>query len=116
MTSSTSVVAMAPFQRYWYWRGWRICYQVMPAIAPIADQPPLLLLHGFGASLEQWRDNIAELAQHRTVYALDLLGFGDSQKAATIFNADLWSEQVQAFWQTWIGRPVTLMEIGRAHV
>lgn len=71
--------------------------------------PPLLLLHGFGASLEQWRDNLADLAQHRTVYALDLLGFGDSEKAATLFNADLWSDQVQDFWQTWIDRPVVLL-------
>lgn len=96
-------------QRYWYWRGWRIHYQVTPAIAPQADLPPLLLLHGFGASLEQWRDNVAELAQHRTVYAIDLLGFGDSQKAATIFNTDLWSAQVHDFWQTWIGQPITLV-------
>ena len=59
--------------RYWYWRGWRIRYQVIPAAAPQPNQPPLLLLHGFGASLEQWRDNARVLAQSRTVYALDLL-------------------------------------------
>lgn len=96
-------------QRYWYWRGWRIRYQVLTTTAAQAELPPLLLLHGFGASLEQWRDNVAELAQHRTVYALDLLGFGDSQKAATIFNTDLWSDQVHDFWQAWIGRPVILL-------
>jgi len=95
--------------RYWYWRGWRIRYWVTPARSPQAEFPPLLLLHGFGASLAQWRDNIPELAQNRTVYALDLLGFGDSQKAATIFNTDLWSAQVQAFWQAWIGQPVALV-------
>ncbi|NEQ42676.1 MAG: alpha/beta fold hydrolase [Leptolyngbya sp. SIOISBB] len=95
--------------RYWYWRGWRIRYQVIPAVKPQADLPPLLLLHGFGASLEQWRDNVADLAQHRTVYTIDLLGFGDSQKAATIFNVDLWSDQIHDFWQTWIGQPITLI-------
>ncbi|WP_204139709.1 alpha/beta fold hydrolase [Halomicronema sp. CCY15110] len=95
--------------RYWYWRGWRIRYLVMPARSPQVELPPLLLLHGFGASLAQWRDNLPELAQNRTVYALDLLGFGDSQKAATIFNTDLWSAQVQAFWQAWIGQPVALV-------
>ncbi|MEM6520044.1 MAG: alpha/beta fold hydrolase [Cyanobacteria bacterium P01_C01_bin.70] len=109
MTASTVSSSMASAQRYWYWRGWRIRYQVTPAASPRADLPPLLLLHGFGASLEQWRDNVADLAQHRTVYALDLLGFGDSQKAATIFNANLWSDQVQAFWQAWIGQPVVLV-------
>ncbi len=95
--------------RYWYWRGWRIRYQVTPALTPQGDLPPLLLLHGFGASLEQWRDNVAELAQYRTVYTIDLLGFGDSQKAATIFNAALWSDQIHDFWQAWIGQPVTLI-------
>jgi len=109
MTSTTTTISTTA-QRYWYWRGWRIRYQVMPATSPQAAQlPPLLLLHGFGASLEQWRDNLVDLAQHRTVYALDLLGFGDSEKAATIFNTDLWSDQVQDFWQLWIGRPVVLL-------
>jgi len=109
MTPTSPTTAIAA-QRYWYWRGWRIRYQVMPATSPQAAKlPPLLLLHGFGASLEQWRDNLAELAEHRTVYALDLLGFGDSEKAATIFNTNLWSDQVQDFWQTWIDRPVVLL-------
>jgi pimeloyl-ACP methyl ester carboxylesterase len=97
-------------QRYWYWRGWRIRYQVTQArTAEAIAAPPIILLHGFGSSLEQWRDNVADLAQHHTVYALDLLGFGDSQKAATVFNTDLWSAQVHDFWQAWIGRPVILV-------
>jgi pimeloyl-ACP methyl ester carboxylesterase len=111
MTLSVPTFTAPPLvqHRYWYWRGWRIRYLVMPARSPQAELPPLLLLHGFGSSLAQWRDNVPELAQNRTVYALDLLGFGDSQKAATIFNTDLWSAQVQAFWQAWIGQPVALV-------
>lgn len=98
-----------PQTRYWYWRGWKIRYQVLLAAQPQDDQAPLLLLHGFGASLEQWRDNGGALARHRTVYALDLLGFGASQKAATLFTVDLWSEQVHDFWRCWIGGPMVLM-------
>lgn len=99
-----------PKNRYWYWRGWRIHYQVIPATDSRAiAAPPLLLLHGFGSSLEQWRDNFATLSRYRTVYAIDLLGFGDSQKAATVFNTDLWSAQVRDFWQAWIGRPIVLV-------
>ena len=96
--------------RYWYWRGWRIRYWMMPAAQPdsLAD-PPIVLLHGFGASLEQWRDNVSALGQNRTVYALDLLGFGKSQKAATVFSADLWSTQVYDFCNTQIGCPVVLV-------
>ncbi|MGD1860373.1 MAG: alpha/beta fold hydrolase [Leptolyngbyaceae cyanobacterium] len=108
MTAVSMATPVAAAQRYWYWRGWRVRYQVTPAASP-QGLPPLLLLHGFGASLEQWHGNVANLARHRTVYALDLLGFGDSQKAATIFNADLWSDQVQAFWQAWIGQPTVLV-------
>lgn len=96
--------------RYWYWRGWRIRYWVLPAAEPDSPPaPPVLLLHGFGGSLNQWRDNFSELAQHRTVYALDLLGFGDSQKVSTTFSADLWSTQVHDFWAAWLGCPVDLI-------
>ena len=96
--------------REWYWRGWKICYLVLPAATSrAAKAPPILLLHGFGSSLEQWRDNLADLTPQGTVYALDLLGFGRSQKAAIGYNTDLWSAQVHDFWQTFIGRPVILM-------
>ncbi|NER78383.1 MAG: alpha/beta fold hydrolase, partial [Leptolyngbya sp. SIO1D8] len=85
----------SPKIRVWYWRGWKIRYWVFPAAHPNSPpKPPLLLVHGFAASLNQWRSNWVALAQHQTVYALDLLGFGASQKAATIFNADLWSHQI----------------------
>ncbi|MEL6384813.1 MAG: alpha/beta fold hydrolase, partial [Cyanobacteria bacterium J06626_18] len=95
---------------YWYWRGWKIRYWMAPAAQPSSPAaPPLLLLHGFGASLEQWRGNVSALAQDRTVYALDLLGFGESQKAATVLSADLWSAQVYDFWEAWIGCPMVLV-------
>ena len=96
--------------RYWYWRGWRIRYTfLLPEDAAARQASPLLLLHGFGASLQQWRSNLTALAQQRPVYCLDLLGFGDSQKAATTFNTNLWSDQVYDFWQQWMGRPMVLV-------
>jgi len=41
---------------------------------------PLLLVHNLypGASHEEFEHNISELAHHYTVYAIDLLGFGQS--------------------------------------
>ena len=110
----TSLAAFSPVAvpkiRYWYWRGWKIRYWVLSAAQPgAASNPPMLLLHGFGASLNQWRDNFAALAEHQTVYALDLLGFGGSQKASTLFNTDLWSAQIYDFWRLWIGRPAVLV-------
>ena len=43
------------------------------------DGPPLLLLHGYGGEATWWRRNVAFLARARTVYALDLPGFGASR-------------------------------------
>ena len=97
-------------QRIWRWRGWRIRYTyVMPADPIAQQQPPMVLVHGFGASLEQWRSNFRQWGQQRPVYALDLLGFGHSQKPAVLLGAELWQQQVHDFWQTVIGQPVILV-------
>ena len=46
-----------------------------------ADGAPLLLLHGFGASLNHFRDNVPALAAAGyRVHAMDLLGLGGSEK------------------------------------
>jgi pimeloyl-ACP methyl ester carboxylesterase len=43
---------------------------------------PLILVHGFAGSTYTWRDLIPLLADHYTVYAYDVLGFGLSDKPA----------------------------------
>jgi pimeloyl-ACP methyl ester carboxylesterase len=97
-------------QRDWVWRGWQIRYTHIRAAGP-ADptSPPLIFLHGFGAALSQWRLNLDPLSQTHTVYALDLLGFGASEKASAAYKVDLWLEQVHDFWQMLIGQPVVLV-------
>ena len=42
--------------------------------------PVLLLLHGFGLSVEIWQHNIEPLAKFYKVYAIDLVGFGRTEK------------------------------------
>jgi len=42
--------------------------------------PPLVLVHGLGASAEIWKDNIGALGEAYRVYAPDLVGFGHTDK------------------------------------
>jgi pimeloyl-ACP methyl ester carboxylesterase len=42
--------------------------------------PPVLLIHGFGASTYTWRHIVPELARDHRVIAVDLKGFGQSDK------------------------------------
>src|SRR5262245_4291512 len=44
----------------------------------LGDGPPLVLVHGFGASADWWLPNMSALAARFTVYAVDLPGFGES--------------------------------------
>ncbi len=97
-------------QRDWVWRGWQTRYSFLhPRDRQRASQPPIILLHGFGASIEHWRQNIAILSQSSSVYALDLLGFGGSKKADTQYSVYLWTRQVYDFWRTFINQPVILV-------
>ncbi len=99
-------------QRDWVWRGWQTRYTYLRAAdTPTANDntSPLILLHGFGASLGHWRHNLPALAKHHTVYALDLLGFGASQKTHAPYDVAFWAEQVYDFWQTFVGQPVVLV-------
>ncbi|HEY9737171.1 MAG TPA: alpha/beta fold hydrolase [Trichocoleus sp.] len=110
MVQSKVVPSRLGHQRTWYWRGWRVRYSfLMPEDPAAQENVPILLLHGFGSSLNQWRDNLLELGQHHPVYALDFLGFGASEKTAASYGTNLWSAQVFEFWQTFIGKPVVLM-------
>jgi pimeloyl-ACP methyl ester carboxylesterase len=96
-------------QRDWIWRGWQTRYTYHPSSREDRSNLPVLLLHGFGASIGHWEHNLEFLAQHHTVYALDLIGFGASRKPAIEYTIDLWVEQVYDFWQTSIGVPTILV-------
>ncbi len=110
MTTSPAWTERIGYQRDWVWRGWQIRYSFMPAKNPQdADNPPLILLHGFGAAIEHWRHNIPILSQNHRVYAVDLLGFGGSRKVQVPYTVNLWVEQIHDFWQTFMNRPVVLV-------
>jgi pimeloyl-ACP methyl ester carboxylesterase len=95
-------------QRDWVWRGWQVRYTFMRSPEP-SNKPPILLIHGFGASLLQWQENLLPLSQSHSVYALDLVGFGASEKADTAYRVELWADQVYDFWRTFIREPIVLV-------
>ncbi len=93
--------------QYWPWQGHAIHYvQVGNAQS---EGPPLLLIHGFGASTDHWRKNIAELQTDFEVWAIDLLGFGRSAKPDQVYSGTLWCDQLHDFIRAKIGRPVVLV-------
>jgi pimeloyl-ACP methyl ester carboxylesterase len=88
----------------WSWRGHQIKYTVT------GEGRPLLLIHGFGASIDHWRKNIPVLANGGyRVYAIDLLGFGGSDKAAIDYSMELWEELVVDFWHEYINEPTVFV-------
>lgn len=105
-------LAEAGHQRIWHWRGWRVRYWFHPGPSGDAgnsSMPPILLIHGFGANLNQWRHNLPALSTVAPVYAIDLLGFGDAEKATASYGATLWAEQGTDFIRQIIGQPVNLV-------
>ena len=44
------------------------------------NSPNLILIHGFGNNLQSWRSITPLLSEHYNIFALDLLGFGLSDK------------------------------------
>ncbi len=96
-------------QRDWVWRGWQTRYTYQRCSGAQSEAAPVLLLHGFGASIGHWQHNLEFLATHHTVYGLDLVGWGGSRKPNIDYTIDLWVDQVYDFWQTFVGQPMILV-------
>jgi pimeloyl-ACP methyl ester carboxylesterase len=81
---------------------------------------PLVFVHGIGAGASSfmWRRNFDALARDFRVYALDLLGFGFSEKpAGTPYSADLYVELIADFIREIAGAPahVIASSLGAAY-
>ncbi|BAZ27621.1 alpha/beta hydrolase fold protein [Cylindrospermum sp. NIES-4074] len=100
-------VTTAPIPgNYWQWRGHNVYYVQAGEKQP--QRPPLLLVHGFGASTDHWRKNITGLSQDFEVFAIDLLGFGRSAKPKLQYSGDLWRDQLNDFISEVIGQKAVL--------
>lgn len=92
----------------WNWKGYRINYLVKGDDE--AGAPPVLLVHGFGASVAHWRRNINVLAENYTVYAIDLLGFGASEKPERFdYTMEVWSQLILDFLDEVVQKPAVLI-------
>lgn len=93
--------------RFWRWRGFLMRYiEEGREHGGITGKPPLLLIHGFGASSFHFRRSFKMLKEKYHVFALDLIGFGRSEKPPTQYTQDLWELMIWDFVREVIGRPV----------
>ncbi|RWR87524.1 6-4DNA photolyase [Cinnamomum micranthum f. kanehirae] len=91
--------------RIWRWKGYLIQYTVVGH-----QGPAVLLVHGFGAFLEHYRDNISGIADDgNQVWAITLLGFGKSEKPNIIYTELVWAELLRDFIVDVVGEPVHLI-------
>ena len=81
----------------------------------------ILLIHGFGACKEHWRQNQNIIGKIAPCYSIDLIGFGDSSQPASRLNGekelnsnfsysfDNWGSQIADFSKEVIKKPVILV-------
>jgi pimeloyl-ACP methyl ester carboxylesterase len=109
-SATRPVIPPADHGAYWQWREYRVHYVRSGTVqSEQLTRPPLLLIHGFGASTDHWRKNIAELQTDFEVYAIDLIGFGRSSKPSSGYSPELWRDQIADFITEVIGRPAVVV-------
>ncbi|XP_026380468.1 uncharacterized protein LOC113275229 isoform X1 [Papaver somniferum] len=91
--------------RIWRWNGYVVQYTVVGR-----EGPAILLVHGFGAFLEHFRDNAKCIADAgNRVWAITLLGFGKSEKPNIIYTELIWAQLLRDFVVDVVGEPVHLV-------
>ena len=71
---------------------------------------PILLIHGFDSSVFEFRRLLPLLATENETWAVDLLGFGFTERVAGLpFSARAIESHLYYFWKTLISQPVILV-------
>lgn len=96
--------------RHWRWDGVLTEYVCASGGGgDPAQRPAVLLVHGFGAFAEQWRGQVAALADAGLdVYAATFPGYGRSEKPPLRYGQDLWRDFLRDFILEVVGRPVVI--------
>lgn len=86
------------------WRGYRI------AAYQDGAGPDLLLIHSINAAASafEMREPFTLLREHYRVHALDLLGYGNSDRPELTFTADLYVDLISDYLRA-IGRPTIVI-------
>ena len=92
----------------YHWRFGTISYSCQ------GSGKPLLLLHDLlpGNSDIEWKNIINQLSKHYTVYTLDLLGFGRSDKPAITYTNYLYVQLITDFIKSVIGKRTDIIASG----
>jgi len=101
--------ALSGQAHFFDWKYGRVFYKTA---GPQNSGPPLVFVHGIGAgsSSFMWRKNFDVLAEDFSVLALDLLGFGFSEKPGSApYSADLYVELITDFIREVCGCPVNVI-------
>jgi pimeloyl-ACP methyl ester carboxylesterase len=110
--------ALGGVAKFFSWKHGRIFYKESGTQNP---GTPIVFVHGIGAGVSSfmWRKNFDVLGQKFRVYALDLLGFGFSDKPASApYSPDLYVELISDFIREVTGGPVNVVasSLGAAYV
>lgn len=74
------------------------------------ELPPILLLHGFDSSAMEFRRLFPHLAKQAQTWAVDLLGFGFTERPDGLeISTGAIQQHLYAFWKMAIQRPVVLV-------
>lgn len=94
--------------RFFEWKHGRVFYKTFGTATGL----PVVFIHGIGAGASSfmWRKNFDVLAQDFRCFALDLLGFGFSDKPSTApYSADLYVELITDFVRQVSGYPANFV-------
>jgi pimeloyl-ACP methyl ester carboxylesterase len=108
----------------YHWRGYEVAYVLRGQGS--ADRPPLVFVHSVHAAAwsAEWRHNIPVLAGEGdfapgvfdhdngdgyTCYAIDLLGFGASDRPPLHYQAPLYIDLIRDFLADVVGQPAVLI-------
>ena len=92
--------------KFWRWNSLLIRYVEEGTEHSQNGKPPLLLVHGFGASSQHFKRSIRILKKKYHVFALDLVGFGRSEKPPTQYTQTFWETNIFDFVREVVGKPV----------